>query len=67
MHPKEIGKEMEKGERMEEEMGTGDGGGRVWGEGGLPCGVYFRGGGAPYGDVSPVTHLVLHESLQFLS
>ena len=44
-------------------MGEVEGGGAVWGESGLLCGVHFRGGGAPYGDVSPVTHLVLHESL----
>ena len=45
--------------------GTGDeGGGRE--ESVLFCGVHFRGVGVPYTEVSPITCLVLRESLQFL-
>lgn len=44
--------ELEKGERMEDEMGPGDeGGGGGWGESGLLCGVNSRGGDI-YMDVS---------------
>ena len=55
---------MEKAKRMDEEMGLELK--EVEGESVLFCGVHLRGVGVPSTEVSPITCLVLRESLQFL-
>lgn len=59
-----MGEKIEKAKRMDEEMGLELK--EVEGESVLFCGVHLRGVGVPSTEVSPITCLVLRESLQFL-